>query len=223
MVPPPTLSEQDAFFREGVQLCFARWTALQLAVENGWGGRQSADKARQLERDVVSWFYRSKGQPYADELEELLDEAMLQGFNTEAEDGSLTEVADKLVVIYRACAAGDFEPIKELRALAARRPASLAGSQRAPATETDADDDESDEASGEEAMDAPPPAHGHPVPPHSSSMEQDGGHSGGVVGGAGPLGAAREPGARAQLSSEEIEEGWELPAARGRRGHAPRG
>ena len=37
------------------------WTALQLAVENQWGGRSSNQKAAQLESDVLGWFVHLKG------------------------------------------------------------------------------------------------------------------------------------------------------------------
>jgi pre-rRNA-processing protein TSR2 len=49
-------------FEEGVNLLFLRWTALQLAVENGWGGGSSKEKSQQLLEDVIQWFYTSKGQ-----------------------------------------------------------------------------------------------------------------------------------------------------------------
>ena len=60
VVAPPTPAEQDAWFREGVRLCLGTWTALQLAVENEWGGPRSREKLKQLEGDVVNWFYRGK-------------------------------------------------------------------------------------------------------------------------------------------------------------------
>lgn len=60
VVPPPTPAEQDAWFREGVRLCLGTWTALQLAVENEWGGTRSREKLKQLEGDIVNWFYRGK-------------------------------------------------------------------------------------------------------------------------------------------------------------------
>jgi Pre-rRNA-processing protein TSR2 len=50
-----------AGFEEGVGLIFSQWTALVLAVENGWGGSQSATKADEMIEDVLEWFYRKKG------------------------------------------------------------------------------------------------------------------------------------------------------------------
>ena len=48
-------------FEEGAALIFRRWTALQLGVQNEWGGARSADKANQLLADVIAWFYTTKG------------------------------------------------------------------------------------------------------------------------------------------------------------------
>lgn len=48
-------------FEEGVSLLFQRWTALQLAVQNQWGGSKSVEKANELILDVIDWFYTSKG------------------------------------------------------------------------------------------------------------------------------------------------------------------
>ena len=48
-------------FEEGVARVFGRWTALSLAVDNGWGGGDSKAKAEQLMRDVICWFYNGRG------------------------------------------------------------------------------------------------------------------------------------------------------------------
>lgn len=49
-------------FEEGVRQVFMRWTALCLAVENGWGGTNSREKSLQLMQYVVDWFHRKKGE-----------------------------------------------------------------------------------------------------------------------------------------------------------------
>ena len=48
-------------FEEGCYLLFMRWTALQLAITNEWGGSTSKEKAKVLFDEVVEWFYSSKG------------------------------------------------------------------------------------------------------------------------------------------------------------------
>ena len=39
-----------------------RWTALCLAVDNEWGGRESRQKAEALYQDVLAWFYDNTGE-----------------------------------------------------------------------------------------------------------------------------------------------------------------
>ena len=53
--------QHRATFEEGAVLIFARWTALQLGVQNEWGGPKSAEKAQELLQDVIGWFYNTKG------------------------------------------------------------------------------------------------------------------------------------------------------------------
>lgn len=61
VIPSASPTEQDEYFREGVRLLLQRWTALQLAVEHQWGGWKSAEKYRQLEQEIILWFYRKGG------------------------------------------------------------------------------------------------------------------------------------------------------------------
>ena len=53
--------EMRPAFEEGCYLIFMRWTALQLAIINEWGGIESKDKAKSLFDEVLDWFYSSKG------------------------------------------------------------------------------------------------------------------------------------------------------------------
>ncbi|KAG0623006.1 hypothetical protein M758_3G141300 [Ceratodon purpureus] len=85
------MDEAVSKLASGVHSTFVRWTALQLAVENEWGGRSSSQKAAQLENDVLGWFVHSKARWYIDELEELLDVVMIEQFNVQTEDDSLQE------------------------------------------------------------------------------------------------------------------------------------
>ena len=48
-------------FAEGLSLLFSRWTALGLAIDNDWGGPSSRQKAEQLYKDVLHWFYTHTG------------------------------------------------------------------------------------------------------------------------------------------------------------------
>jgi len=57
----PISPEAAAALGEGIRLVFGRWTALQMAVENQWGGRDSRAKADQFGESIHSWFCRTRG------------------------------------------------------------------------------------------------------------------------------------------------------------------
>ena len=57
----PISAEAAAALGEGIRLVFGRWTALQMAVENQWGGRDSRAKADNFAASVLSWLCNSKG------------------------------------------------------------------------------------------------------------------------------------------------------------------
>ncbi|CAI5472710.1 unnamed protein product [Closterium sp. Yama58-4] len=168
-VPVPiTAAEQhaDGWFREGVRLVFARWTALQLAVENQWGGARSAEKAQHMQADLVHFCYSKRGAVYSDELEEWLDEATVKDFNMEVEDGSLREVADKVVEVFKACKDGNFTLVQQLQeaeaAAAAKGRRAALQQSRAANRNADSDDSDSDveEVGNGGAMDEDAPGRG---------------------------------------------------------------
>ncbi|CAI0428517.1 unnamed protein product [Linum tenue] len=97
---PPLDSGGSRHLREGVGLILSRWRALQLAVQNQWGGHDSLQKSHQLANDVLCWFLHCKGRLHVEDLENLLHENLLLNFNTEIEDGSIEEVAEQLMVMY---------------------------------------------------------------------------------------------------------------------------
>ncbi|XP_057434869.1 uncharacterized protein LOC130727683 [Lotus japonicus] len=106
--------ESKRVFSEGIDLVLNRWSALQTAVENEWGGRDSNLKAHQLAADVLSWFTQSKEPLYIDDLEAIFDEGMLS-LNVEVEDGSIEEVAGNLMAMHDECVEGNFRSIDILR------------------------------------------------------------------------------------------------------------
>lgn len=170
--PWPVLSQEAiSKLASGVHFCFLRWTALQLAVENEWGGRSSNQKALQLENDILTWFVRSKVRRYIDELELLLDDTMIEQFNVQAEDDSLQEVAEQLFVLHEECSQGNYETVNRLAAAASQSKPASAKSVKAPnenGEESDSDDDTMDEdgqgvpsssgQQGDMSMELDPPA-----------------------------------------------------------------
>lgn len=154
-------------FEEAASLCFRRWTALTLAVENQWGGTDSANKADWLIHESIGWFY-SKKEHYADELEEELDDALLNEFNAQIEDGSSAELAKTLVTVYNEFLEGNLSALDKLRAAAAAAPAAAAAAKskkqvvdRDGAVMADGEDNSSgsdSDGEGSDAMDEDKPS-----------------------------------------------------------------
>ncbi|XP_061354630.1 uncharacterized protein LOC133299209 [Gastrolobium bilobum] len=86
--------------QEDIILLLSRWYALQMAVQNKWGGTDSLQKFHQLAADIFSWFSKSNAPVPVEDLENMLHESMLLTFNTEIEDGSIEQVAEQLIAIH---------------------------------------------------------------------------------------------------------------------------
>ncbi|XP_050378834.1 pre-rRNA-processing protein TSR2-like [Argentina anserina] len=131
-------------FQEGVGLVMSRWSALQLAVENEWGGRDSRQKAEQLVSDIVYWVNHSTEPLYIDDLEEMLIEAM-SSLNTLIEDGSIEEVAEKIMIMHQECLDCNFKSIESLReAISRRAPTPHVKQVLDDDEDSDGDDDDTD-------------------------------------------------------------------------------
>ncbi|NXE58073.1 TSR2 protein, partial [Casuarius casuarius] len=80
-----------ALFAEGVRAVLGAWAALQVAVENGFGGTQGPEKAAWLAVALQDFFQRNADlEP--EEVEDFLAEVMDNEFDTVVEDGSLAQV-----------------------------------------------------------------------------------------------------------------------------------
>jgi pre-rRNA-processing protein TSR2 len=141
---PPVLSAEGlSKFEEGVGLILSSWIALQMAVQNEWGGRDSRQKEQKFAADIVSWLTRSTETRYIDELEEMLDENMVLSFSTETEDGSLEEVAEQVMLLHEECLQGNYDMVSKLQ---------IACSTVQPASQCQklTEEDSEDQSSGEE-------------------------------------------------------------------------
>ncbi|KAL1808467.1 hypothetical protein ACET3Z_025457 [Daucus carota] len=100
VLPPPSHQQKVLALRKGIWNILSKWNALQMAVENKWGGTDSLDKSHLLAYDIESWFLKSKAPLSVEDLDGLLHESLLLTFNTEIEDGSIEEVAEQLIVLH---------------------------------------------------------------------------------------------------------------------------
>ncbi|GAV69874.1 WGG domain-containing protein [Cephalotus follicularis] len=112
-------AESVTVFQEGIALTLSRWSALQLAVENEWGGRDSRRIPQLLASDIFSWFTHSKEPLYIDDLENILDEGIVS-LNTIADDGSIEEVSKKLMIMHEECLEGNYQSIEIMRETASQ-------------------------------------------------------------------------------------------------------
>mmetsp|Transcript_104816 Transcript_104816/g.224017 ORF Transcript_104816/g.224017 Transcript_104816/m.224017 type:complete len:239 (-) Transcript_104816:86-802(-) len=106
----------EAIFEEAITRVFSRWTLLALAVDQGWGGRDSVAKARQLQEEVVNQLHAAAGRKRppshdnASDVEALsayLVQRLDELFNCEADDSSDTEVATICLRLFATCRTGD--------------------------------------------------------------------------------------------------------------------
>lgn len=139
-------AESAPVFQEGISLILTRWSALTAAVENEWGGRDSLGKANAICTDVFSFFTEARAEPlYIDDLENLLEEGLLS-LNTLVEDGSIEEVAEKLMIMHEECLEGNYQSVEKLRTM---NPPPVAHVRPSNDEDEDDDDDENDSMSAD--------------------------------------------------------------------------
>ncbi|NXA14996.1 TSR2 protein, partial [Sapayoa aenigma] len=116
-------AEARALFAEGVAAVLGGWAALQLAVDQGFGGPQGPEKAAWLSSALLD-FFTQNADLEQEEVEEFLAEVMDNEFDTVVEDGSLQQVSQELLTLFSRVQRGDFGGVgAALGALARRGPA----------------------------------------------------------------------------------------------------
>uniref|UniRef100_A0A0E0LWQ2 Pre-rRNA-processing protein TSR2 homolog n=1 Tax=Oryza punctata TaxID=4537 RepID=A0A0E0LWQ2_ORYPU len=141
-------AQAAAALGEGIGLVFARWTALQMAVENQWGGRDSRAKADQLAESILSWFANSKGKHYYEDLVDMMYDTVSESFNADFEDGSVEEVAEQLLIMHEECLQSNYSSVEKLRNSRAQGNAvSQSRKMVVDGDDDSSDDDEDDEPS----------------------------------------------------------------------------
>nr|XP_043620120.1 pre-rRNA-processing protein TSR2 homolog [Erigeron canadensis] len=115
VVPTQRTGEAENQLREGIDMLLGQWSALQMAIENEWGGRDTRQRAQQLAVDIYHRLIRpAETTLYVDDLDNLLDDFMLS-LNTEVDDGSIEDISDKLMIMHEEYLEGKFVSIERLR------------------------------------------------------------------------------------------------------------
>lgn len=143
---------QQAKFELGVCMAIYKWEELTTAVENSWGGPNSADKRDWISGVVIDLFEESAVDLIL--IEETLLYAMVDEFDTEIDNDSALVVGDLVLKIYRECAMQNYSRVDDLyakyqqkQALGARgEKISIAADPNNPdASEDEEDDEEQDD------------------------------------------------------------------------------
>ncbi|KAJ0253820.1 hypothetical protein HA466_0114360 [Hirschfeldia incana] len=145
--PVALTAEEEAVLKEGIHLELSQWTAMKAAVDNGWGGRDSHEKANRTLFTVVDYFIHLKDPTNGfDGLADILENGLYE-LNTVADDGSLEEVTETLLDWYYECLEGNYQRLDKLRATSSQRRATVvkvSNGDNEDNEESD-DDDEEDE------------------------------------------------------------------------------
>ncbi|KAM5195217.1 pre-rRNA-processing protein TSR2 homolog isoform 2-T2 [Hipposideros larvatus] len=126
--------DSRALFGAGVRAALEAWPALQIAVENSFGGVHSREKAEWLGGAVEEYFFRNADLEL-DEVEDFLGELMTNEFDTVVEDGSLPQVSQQLQTMFQYFQRGDGAALKEMASHITRRKCKVTATNDGAATD----------------------------------------------------------------------------------------
>ncbi|KAH9505045.1 rRNA accumulation- protein [Bulinus truncatus] len=95
-------SADRSTFSVAVSQLLNSWTALQLAVEHGFGGAESQEKAKWMVYAIETWF-RENDNVESFEVEDFLEDVCNSEFDLILEDNSVKEISRLLCLYYRLC------------------------------------------------------------------------------------------------------------------------
>ncbi|XP_060619273.1 pre-rRNA-processing protein TSR2 homolog [Anolis sagrei] len=172
-------AEPRGLFGQGVEALLGSWPVLQIAVENGFGGAYSQEKAAWMV-GAVEQYFQSNADLEPDEVEDFLAELMNNEFDTMVEDGSLTQVSQQLCLFFSQCQHGNGAAVREaiVRLAQKKQEAKVVAAKSQPADQSSSSEEEDEQEAEEEAMEcsATPNMNGptsNPPPP-SNTEEEDG-------------------------------------------------
>ncbi|XP_074311485.1 uncharacterized protein LOC141647265 [Silene latifolia] len=129
-------------FQEGIALTLSLWDALDAGISNGFG---TINQVNDFAARIFNFFHQinRKEHIYIDDLEVLLFDGLIS-FGIEAQDGSIEEVAEDLMIMHQECLEGQYQSIQKLRELkAVPRPV------RQVINDSDEDEDDENTENGE--------------------------------------------------------------------------
>lgn len=119
---------RQAQFEQGIAISLHLWVSLTVAVQNNLGGPESDDKRDWFAGAIVDMFpsfvdlakprkpsQKVPQDPIAEDIEATLLQVMWDEFETNVDDDSEVEVADRIMKVRTQCATGDFSLVEDLR------------------------------------------------------------------------------------------------------------
>ncbi|KAI1892993.1 hypothetical protein AGOR_G00139220 [Albula goreensis] len=180
----PVVSAREVF-AEAVKAVLETWPVLQIAVDNGFGGVYSQQKAEWMVDAVQQYFHQNANlEQY--EVEDFLADLMNNEFDTVVDDGSLSQVALQVCQLFNQCQQGKLSEVKgQISQLSQKK---VSGRAKATQMQTPADQEDEDESEEEEdaveAMECEgtterkpssmPPKEQDATPSPSGDMDEDG-------------------------------------------------
>jgi len=157
---------------------FENWTLMTLAVNQGWGGRNSHNKKKALLKDTLDLLHENEAkwrteQPeFVRDLAEELSFKLLEDFNVEVEDGSDEEVAQILLKLMRTVVAGDQTYARTILKSTANEAVLNACVYQSPQSDDEFEGDEDDDASADGFVTIG--KNNAPKPARKPSVDEDG-------------------------------------------------
>lgn len=111
------MSTNRVIFIEGLDLIFSRWTALKLAIDNGWGGPNTLEKSIQLKSTIISSFDKKGSKVEQEDIEDLIIDFMNNELCIILEDSSEIQIAQQILSLYKEAISGKRNIVNSLSSI----------------------------------------------------------------------------------------------------------
>ena len=154
--PPPPAS---VLFARGVIASLATWPALRIAVDQSWGGSNSAEKRTWLASVIVDDFEeQTDPSPDVDYVEDRLLQVLEDEFEVVLEDDSARDMAQEIVKLWQTAQSGGaqaLEVVKKLEEKADKLKGKKVEVEEGATNDSDWEDESGSESDGGDGADAP--------------------------------------------------------------------
>ena len=144
--------QSSVLFARGVIARLAYWPALRIAVDQGWGGPESAEKRTWLASVLVDDFEEQDPQPDLDYVEDRLLQVMADEFDANLEDGSAEVVAKDIVRLWEEVSVVKTDLLKDFEDRAEKLKGKKIDVEEAAGDNSDWEDMSDDEEPEDEAL-----------------------------------------------------------------------